>query len=51
MNGGLERALVSAAREQGFKSEGRENGYPHRGTDNETYFPEIYLRYHVDSSD
>ena len=51
MNGGLERALVKAAREQGFKSEGRENGYPNRGTDNVTYFPEIGMTYHVDSSD
>jgi len=51
MNGGMERAIVAAAKEQGFRSEGRENGYPNRGTDNETYYPEIGLRYHVDSSD
>ena len=51
MNGGLERAIVSAAREQRFVTGSRDNGYPHRGTDRVTYFPEIGLKYHVDSSD
>ena len=51
MNGGLERAIVKAAHEQGFRTEGREGGYPNRGTDHVTCFPEIRLTYHVDSSD
>ena len=51
MRGGMERALVDAAYEQGFKTVCADYGYPHRGTDHETRFPEIGLTYHVDSSD
>ena len=51
MRGGMERALVDAAYEQGFKTKCADYGYPHRGTDHETRFPEIGLTYHVDSSD
>ena len=49
MHGGMEKAVVRAAREQGFKCDGKSYGY--RGTDHETRFPEIGLVYHTDSSD
>ena len=49
MNGGMEQAIVDEAYKQGFKPKYISHGY--RGTDNETYFPEIGLRYHTDSSD
>ncbi len=51
MRGGMERAVVGAAHEQDFQTVSADYGYPNRGTDHETRFPEIGLTYHVDSSD
>ena len=51
MRGGMERALTAAAVEQGFQTVCADRGYPHRGTDHETRYPEIGLVFNVDSSD
>lgn len=49
MKGGLENAIYRAAKEQGFKFEGRCTGW--RCTDNYYYCRELGMSYGVDSGD